>query len=158
MSGFVPPEDPPPEVAEHFQQHLVGGRRHDQCRFCRRRHEKGGTGVLPEDYLPPVPLTAVHDVIGGLSAMLRVWDLPAEPYGSVGEVMFSRIEGEACEDGPSRLDPAYLRALQSGDVTVDGVGFTCDPGAGAHCDHWTYTSYHCCKCGYDGSSLGACLS
>ncbi|HEV8653163.1 MAG TPA: hypothetical protein VG276_28155 [Actinomycetes bacterium] len=35
---------------EHLR-HMTDGRWHDDCRYCRRRREEGGTGVPPAEIL-----------------------------------------------------------------------------------------------------------
>lgn len=37
-------EECPPEHREHLS-HMTDGRWHDNCPFCLRRREKGGTGL-----------------------------------------------------------------------------------------------------------------
>lgn len=130
MTGFVPPEDPTPAIAEHLR-HMTDGHWHDRCRFCLRRRAKGGTGVLPEDYLPEVTIGDIQSVMIGFTNLLD------RPLGAPGD-------GEAVE---RTITYEYFHALASGDVEVRDGRLGCDFHAGLHCDHWTYSAHPCCKCG-----------
>jgi hypothetical protein len=139
VSHFIPPEDPPPEVAAHLW-HMTDGHWHDHCRFCLRRREKGGNGVLPEDYLPPVPVGVVQDL---LVEARRILNPPTLIEASV-----AQIEGGAWDDGERKVSFDYLNALNDGRIDVRDGHLMCDFAPGRHCDHWTYTTTHpCCKCG-----------
>ena len=150
MTGFIPPEDPPPEVAEHLR-HMTDGYWRNHCRFCLRGREQGGTGVLPEDYLPPVHLSVVQDLLVEARRMLD----PPRPI----EASVSQLEGEAWDDDDGRIIGfGYLAALNIGDIGVGPDGAPrCHFQPGRHCDHWTYTARPCCKCGmynHDPRSTG----
>ena len=55
-SKHVCTPDCPPVHREHLV-HMTDGRWHDDCRFCLRRRENGGTGLEgePQPEVPPCP-------------------------------------------------------------------------------------------------------
>lgn len=147
MTAFIPPEDPPPEVAEHLRTHLTDGLWHDRCPFCKRRVIRGGTGVLPEDYLPPLTIGQMQDVIAEARRAL-------DPAPRQAEAAISMVEGEACDAREALPSPERIEWLRKGVMDVRDGAFLCDPGARQHCEHWRYAGYSCCKCRDDGDRHG----